>query len=159
MRIFGAVFWAVVLIAVGVVIILKQVFGWQISIFTIVFGIILIFAGISIITGPSNTGIGGVFAGGEVKSIKRGDNSFIFSGVTLDLKDTQEDEIEINSIFSSVKLHTSGRSVKIESNGAFSNTVFPDKTSLTFGERVYERDGEKTIHIKTNCVFGSIVID
>ena len=159
MRIFGAVFWAVILIVIGIVIILNQVFDWNLNVFAIIFGVILIFVGISLVTGPSKTGVNGVFAGGQVRNVKEGDNSFVFSGVELDLADTQYDNIEINSIFSSVKVHTSGRSVKIESNGAFSNTVFPDNTSLAFGERVYERDGENTIHVKTNCVFGTIVID
>ena len=122
MRIFGAVFWAVVLIVIGVVIILNQAFDWHISIFAIVIGVVLIFAGVSIITGPSHNGINGVFAGGEVKNIKSGENNYVFSGVTLDLGDTQEREIEINSVFSSVKLHTSGKSVKIESSGVFSST-------------------------------------
>jgi len=159
MRIFGAVFWAIILIVIGIVIILNQVFDWNISVFPIVLGVILIFVGVSIVTGPSKTGVNGVFAGGEVRNIKDGDNSYVFSSVTLDLANTDYDNIEINSIFSSVTVHTSGKSVVIEANGVFSSTIFPDNTTLAFGERVYERDGENTVHIKTNCVFGSIVID
>lgn len=159
MKIFGAVFWAVVLIVIGVVIILNQTFDWHINVFSIVIGIILIFGGISIITRPSNNGINGVFASGNEKSINSGDNSYVFSSITLNLDDNQYDKIEINSIFSSVKLITNGKSVKIKSNGVFSSTLFPDKSSLAFGERTYERDGEDKIFIETNCVFGSIIIE
>ncbi len=159
MRIFGAVFWAVILIVIGVVIILNQTFDWHISVFAIVIGIILIFSGIAIITRPANTGINGVFANGEIKSIKSGENSYVFSNVILDLNDIADDNIEINCIFSSVKLHTSGKSVKIKANGVFSNTAFPDGSNLAFGDRTYERDGANTVNIETNCVFGSLIID
>lgn len=159
MRIFGAVFWAILLIVIGVIIILNQTFGWHISIFPIVIGIVLIFIGISIITGPTKNGINGVFANHNLKSINNGDNSYVFSSVTLSLDDVIYDKVEINSIFSSVKLLTNGKSVKIESNGVFSSTQFPDKSSLAFGERVYERNGKDKIFIETNCVFGSIEIE
>jgi hypothetical protein len=100
-----------------------------------------------------------MFAGGVSRSVKSGDNNYIFSSAQISLDDGDYDSIEINSIFSSVTLHTNGKSVRIESTGAFSQTVFPDNSALNFGDRVYERDGDDTILIKTNCVFGSIIID
>ena len=159
MKLFGAVFWAVVLIVMGVVIILNQTFGWHINVFAIVFGIFLIFFGISIITRPAQTGINGMFANGKISSIQKGDNSYIFSNITLDLSDFDQEKIEINCVFSSVKLHTSGKSVQIKSTSAFASTVFPDGSNVIFGERVYERDGENKIIIETNCVFSSLYID
>ena len=159
MRIFSSIFWAIILIVIGIIVILNQAFGWNISVFAIVIGVVLIFLGISIISGPSHTNSNGVFLGGSQKSVNSGDNNYFFSSVSISLDDLAYDkEIEINSIFSSVDLDTQGKSVKIKSSGAFSNTVFPDSSSLTFGDRVYERDGENTIEIETNCVFGSIVI-
>lgn len=159
MKIFGAVFWAIILIVIGIIIILNQTFDWHINIFSIVFGIVLIFIGIAIIMRPSHSGINGMFANGKIKNIKSGENSYIFSSITLNLNDINSNEIEINSVFSNIKLNTAGKSVRIKSSGVFSSTIFPDKTSVSFGDRIYERDGENTIYIETNCVFGSIVIE
>lgn len=159
MRIFGAVFWAIILIVIGVFVILKQVFNWDISIFPIIIGVILVYVGITIIAGPPKNQQNNIFAGGQVTSLKSGDNNYIFSSVILDMDDVQYENVEINSIFSSVKLLTNGKSVKIESTGVFSQTLFPDKSSLSFGDRVYERDGANTVNIETNCVFGSIIIE
>ncbi|MCK5128936.1 MAG: hypothetical protein KAQ68_03720 [Clostridiales bacterium] len=159
MKLFGAVFWAVILIVIGIVIILNQTFDWSVSVFAIVFGVILIFLGISVLTRPTNTGINGVFANGSIQSLNKNDNSFIFSNVTVTLDGYEDDNLEVNSIFSNVKIHTNGKSVIVKSSGAFSSTVFPDRSVLSFGDRMYERDGENTIHIKTSCVFGSITIE
>ena len=159
MRIFGAIFWAVLLIVIGVVIILNQVFDWNISVFTIVIGVVFVFLGISIITGPSRSSQGTIFAGGVSRPVKSGDNNYIFSSAEISLDDASYDNIEINSVFSGVTLHTNGKSVKIKATGVFSQTVFPDNSALSFGDRVYERDGDDTIYIQTNCVFGSLHID
>ncbi len=159
MKIFTPIFWAIILIIIGLVIILNQAFGWNVKIFPIVFGIIVISIGISIIAGPRNQGAN-IFTGGSGVSIQAGDNNYIFSSATISLDDlSYEKDIEVNSIFSSVKILTNGKSVRIKSNGAFSQTVFPDGSSLSFGDRTYERDGENTVYITTNCVFGSIEIE
>ncbi len=160
MKIFTPVFWAVILIVIGLVIIFNQAFGWNIKIFPIVFGLIIISIGISIIAGPSRKDSTNIFSGSTVTSIHTGDNNYIFSSATVSLDDTTyEKDIEVNSIFSSVKINTNGKSVKIKSSGAFSQTVFPDGSSLSFGDRIYERDGDNTVYIETNCVFGSIEIE
>lgn len=159
MKIFGSLFWAVILVVIGVLIILKETFGWHISIFSIVFAVILILLGIAILTKPSGSGFNRVFANGRVQKIKNGEASYIFSNVTVDLSECDSDNIEINSIFSSVRVLTQGRSVRISASGAFSNTVLPDKTNLSFGERVYERDGLNRTNIETSCVFGEMIIE
>jgi hypothetical protein len=159
MKVFGSLFWAIILVLVGVLIILKESFGWQISIFSIVFAVILILLGIAILTKPSGSGFNKVFANGKVQKLKNGEASYIFSNVTVDLSECDSNKVEINCIFSNVRVLTGGRSVRVTASGAFSSTILPDNTTLSFGDRVYERDGLNQINIETSCVFGEMIIE
>jgi len=158
MRPFGAVFWAILLILGGALLLLKHVLRWNVNVFGIIFGVFLLLLGICIITGWNKRANDDIFMGGGVQSVAD-EASYVFSNVTVDLDNAQQ-EVEINSIFSNVRVNVGNHRVKIKGSGAFCSIRMPDGGTVTFGERTYYGDGEgPEIEIEANCVFGSIVFD
>lgn len=163
MKIFGPLFWAIMLILAGGLMLLKHIFNWQINVFGVLVGVFFVLLGISFITGPRFMHRGaeqGIFMNGKIVANDKNEANCIFSNATVDIDSFDDDkEIEINSIFGSTIFDTHGRSVKIEGTCAFGTLRFPDGSTVAFGDRTYVQEGEgEQVKIEANSVFGSLII-
>lgn len=166
---FGSMFWGLIIIIVGVVIIINVIFGTRIPIFSLIFGLILLYWGIRVITGisfhrsPSSV----IF---EEKKIETespsGKYDVVFGKSVIDLTNVQLKEgvskIEINTVFGSavVKINPT-MPVKIKASAAFGSARMPDETMIGFGEYSYKSDVLKQTDAKNylliylHVVFGN----
>ncbi len=161
MKLFGPLFWAIMLILAGGLLLLNHLFNWNIRVFGVLLGVFFVLLGISFITGPRffYRGEEGIFMSGRVVPNNKNEANCIFSSATVDLDDYDEDELEVNSVFASTILDTHGRALKIKGTCVFGTLRLPDGSSIVFGDRTYVQEGEgEPVEIEANCVFGSLII-
>ncbi len=168
---FNAIFWGLVLVVAGILMILNYVFKLNIPVFKILVGLVLIYIGLYIIfgfkywkVGSYNDGKTAVFAEMSVKPEKI-DNEYnvIFSKGEIDLTAITNSDlgknIGISAVFGSlvVKL-PADVPVKVESSAVFGTITLPDKQNMFFGESDYKTsDSDQFIFIEASAVFGTIV--
>lgn len=161
MKVFSSVFWAVMLILAGVLVLVNHLFNLDIKVFGVLFGVFVILLGISIITG--NSGYKGdhtvVFSSSNRHVTSEDDVNVIFSSSNVNLDDFEGKSVEVNSIFSSVNLKSS-RPMKIKASCAFGSVQTRDGGMLSFGDRKWDIEGEgEPINVEINCVFGSVKVN
>ncbi|HPC38552.1 MAG TPA: LiaF-related protein [Exilispira sp.] len=169
--IFNAIFWGLVLVAAGVLLILNYIFKLNIPVFKILIGLILIYIGIYIILGYKgvriesyNDGKTAVFSDMSIKPEKvESEYNIIFSRGEIDLSGLKEEDIgkhiDISAVFGSaiVKL-PSDFSVKVRGSAVFGSVTLPNKQSMGFGDINYSSgESDKFVYIEANAVFGNIV--
>ncbi len=166
---FSGIFWGLVVVLLGLLIIINAIFGTRIPIFPILFGLFLIWLGIRVITGPSHhkTPQSAIF---EEKTIitdsTSGKYDVVFGKGVIDLTGYKVEEgvkrIEINTIFGSSEIKIDPTMpVKIRASSAFGSARMPDKSMVGFGENTYRTDTLKQTDTKNyllidlHVVFGS----
>lgn len=167
---FSSIFWGIVIIFFGLSIIFKAVFNLDVPVFRIVFSIIIIYIGLSMLTGTSgikNTKNKAVFQEKKLEYQKNvSEYSVIFSKGDLDLTKiilTENKSIEYNVVFGSGELTINSKTpAKITASAAFGETKLPDGNSVSFATTVYKtkayKEGEKYLDLKVNAVFGGLEI-
>ncbi|MFN3411475.1 MAG: LiaF domain-containing protein [Exilispira sp.] len=168
---FNAIFWGVVLVAAGVLLIINYLFKLNIPVFKILIGLILIYIGIYIILGfrgwqaqSYNDGKTAVFSDINIKPEKiESEYNIIFSKGEIDLTSIKAEDlgkhIEISAVFGSavVKL-PADIPVKIMGSAVFGSITLPNKQSLGFGDINYSSsESNNPVYIEANAVFGNIV--
>jgi predicted membrane protein len=166
---FSGIFWGVVVVILGVIIIINAVFGTRIPIFPLLFGLFLIWLGVRVMTGPSHrkTPQQAIF---EEKKIETDSTSgkydVVFGKGMIDLTGYKLKEgitrIEINTIFGSSEIKIdSAMPIKIRASSAFGSARMPDKSMVGFGENTYrsevlkQTDTKNYLLIELHVVFGS----
>lgn len=160
MRVFSPIFWAIMLIVGGVLMLVNYIFHLNIRVFGVLFGIFFIMLGISIITNKSTFGNKDmrIFGNGVYSVETDGKADIIFSEARIDLDDYEGNDVKISCIFSSVNIKSS-RPLNINANCAF-GSVRHDGTTISFGDRNWTSSGEgQEIDVKIDCVFGSVNIN
>jgi predicted membrane protein len=170
---FSEAFWGVFIIIIGVSIVLKSVFGINLPIVKTAFAILLIYAGISMLTGgnkwycKSDHNI--CFGNSTIKvdSLHK-EYNIIFGGGVIDLTDLPlregRNRIEINTIFGSGLIKVNPEiPVLIRGDAVFSSARFPDGHNTSFGDFTYRsprfnEDG-KYLEIEADVIFGSLAIE
>ncbi len=166
---FSGIFWGLVVVIVGLIIIINVIFHTNIPIFALVFGLFLIWLGIRVIVGPSHrkTPQQAIF---EEKTIvtdsSSGKYDVIFGKGVIDLTGHTIKEgitrVEINTVFGSSEIKIdSAMPVKIRASSAFGSARMPDKSMVGFGENTYrsealkQTDTKNYLLIDLHVVFGS----
>ena len=170
------IFWALILILIGVSLIIKVVFNVEFSIFRILFAFFFIYLGIKLFIGRDfsifhdNKDESNVIFSHRTLSDVVNDKEYnvIFGGGKIDLShftvpEGQEVHIKLNTIFGGTQLYINPEiPTQIESQTVFGGTKMPDGNSAAFGSLRYENDSAKTVkprfYIESNTVFGGIQI-
>jgi predicted membrane protein len=167
-------FWGIIFIAIGIILILNYVFGLHMPIMRTLFAIFLIYTGIKMLFG--NFGMEfhkyksetqAIFSESDFKFSDEGDNSYntVFGTSRLDLTNTDlqkiRESIEINTVFGSTRVKIPKNfPIKVKAEVAFGRVVFPTKEFNALGETTYTSDNFKSdqpyLKVKAHAVFGDI---
>lgn len=167
---FNAIFWGLILVAAGVLMILNYVFKLNIPVFKILVGLVLIYIGVYIILGfkgwrieSYNDGKTAVFSEMNVKP-EHVENEYnvIFSKAEIDLTGMTENDIgkhiDISAVLSAVVRLPANINVKISGSAVFGSVTLPDKQTVGFGDVNYNTsENSNAVYIEASAVFGNIV--
>lgn len=165
----SGIFWGVIIVIIGIVVIINVIFGTKIPIFPLIFGLLLIYFGVKIITGMScrRSPKTVIFEEKKIETTTAsGKYDVIFGKSVIDLTKTELKEgvskVKINTVFGSsvIKINPT-MPVKIKATSAFGSAQMPDQTMVGFGEYTYKSDSYKQsdqknyLLIDLHVVFGS----
>lgn len=171
LRLSGEYFVAVILIIMGILLLTRQIFNWNIPVFRIFLGLLIIYVGISILTGgfgfKSDTSI--VFSNQNIPVMDLGkEYSLIFSKCSVDFSRVPPpngvQKVKVNTIFSDgiITLNPQIPTI-VKVNSAFARAEMPDHTSTSFGNNSFRsknfRPDSNYIEIEANVVFGKLIIN
>jgi predicted membrane protein len=179
--IFSGLFWGIILILLGISVIINIVFHIHVPFFRIILAVILIYAGVRVLTG-GNWGHGrcgsmrsadrAVFCDGVFNRSSGGEHTVVFGKDVIDAEavfseDPARTVIKVNTIFGhSVVLIPKTMPIVIRVSSAFSGVRLPDGSVSAFGTTVYKNDAGRAASdasaIKTidlNVVFGGCAIE
>lgn len=168
--IFTGTFWGILLILFGISIFLRS-FDIFIPFMRIIFGLIIIYVGIAILSGGSIFTIDHNNVIFNEIDIKVTDNindeyNIIFGKGVIDLTDISAEnvnkKIEINTIFGSGEiLINSEIPVKLKVSSVFGRAAVPDGTVITFGDYNYfggDNSDNIPVEIEANAIFANVDI-
>jgi predicted membrane protein len=167
---FTEVFWGSLLILLGISMIIKTIFGIDLPIVRTIFAILLIYAGISIISniGSSHKHKTTVAFAEKIIIPEKVDNyySVMFGKGIIDLTHLQNlDEmlkVKIDVIFGQATLKINSRiPTVIHTKANFGNATFPDNTSVSSESYTYKNyagQGEPSIKVTANVAFGNLQV-
>ena len=164
----SGIFWGVLIIIVGLVVIINVIFGSRIPIFPLIIGLLLIYFGIRVLTGIScrRTSKTSVFEEKSIEAKTSGKYDVLFGKSVIDLSGVELKEgvtkVEVNTVFgSSIIKVDPNMPIKIRASSAFGSARTPDENMVGFGEHTYKSDSLKTSETQNylllvmNVVFGS----
>lgn len=169
--VFNAIFWGLVLVIAGVLMIINYIFKLNIPVFKILIGLVLIYLGVYIILGFKGwkvqsyyDGKTAVFSDMSIKPEKvENEYNIIFSKGEIDLTNMKTEDIgkhiEISAVFGSAVVKIpSDLPIKVRGSAVFGSVTLPNKQSLGFGDIRYDSsETDSAIYIEANAIFGNIV--
>lgn len=167
---FTEVFWGSVLILLGISMIIKTIFGIDIPIVRTVFAVLLIYAGITMIStiGSKHKNTTNITFAEKTIIPEKVDNfySVMFGKGIIDLTHLHDlDEIlnvKIDVISGQATLKINRRiPTELHTKTNFGNAEFPDNTSISSGSYVYRNyagQGEPSVKVHANVVFGNLQV-
>ncbi|MGD2035042.1 MAG: LiaF-related protein [Bacteroidales bacterium] len=173
MKMGAGLFWGIILIAIGLSIIFKVIFG--ISIFRIVIAAALILLGIIILIGKpvfhsDKDGNDVVFGERTFQSshIKTSEYNTIFSKSIYDFRDSDSlspgtTKLKFNTVFGNTDIVLPGNiPLQVKADAVFSSAGLPDGSSVAFGSANYKSQGydssSSRLYIEVSVVFGGVDI-
>jgi predicted membrane protein len=167
----SGVFWGAVIVLLGISMLLKAVFHIDVPVFRIIFGLIIIWFGISLMTGwhgyaSANTV---VFSNLEVfpkENLKEG-YSVVFGSARVDLSGADIKEktvnVKLDTVFGeTVIVVDKNMPIKVQVDSVFSGVRMPDGNTVAMGSMGYTspgyKEGMNCLNIKADVVFGSLRI-
>ena len=169
MRPFNLIFWAVLCVLAGCVLLVRQFSkSFTFNPITVIFGIFVLLLGVSMLTTPSGRWItvnakpgDAIFGSTTVSMDDGGEHNCIFGQSTVDLTEAKPGTTyKVNCVFgqSNVKIPT-GKNVKIVTSSAFGAVIGDSVGTTAFGtrEEVFPGEGDE-IRIEVNAVFGQATI-
>ncbi|HRY98675.1 MAG TPA: LiaF-related protein [Bacteroidales bacterium] len=163
-------FWGMLLIVIGSVWLIENVFDLDIPLFSILFSVALIVLGVALIRGyrvQGNTDGNTVFSeGSHTFSASDHGHSVIFGEAGIDLTSLSPfpaQPIELRCVFGEMRVRVpAGANIEVNAEAAFGSVQMPDGNSLSFGNRRYTNpllaEGQPVLRINIHCVFGSVVM-
>ena len=164
------VFWGVIIILFGLSILLREVFHVHIPFVKIVFGLMLIYWGVRMITGGvwNRSSNSTVFSEAEMQyDAKHDDYDIVFGSGTIDLfkmeLPTQNRKVEVSVVFGSgTVIINDSIPMKIEMNSVLGASVMEDKQTSAMGKTYNTtsayKEGQPYVLLETNVVFGRLVL-
>jgi predicted membrane protein len=167
---FSSAFWGTTIIFVGIAMLLRNFFNYDIPVFTIIAAGFLIFLGIRMIAGNvvgRNEGNSTMFSDHKMGFVP-GQNKYsvLFGSSDLDLSkiDISENKlVEVSCVFGEFKIAVSrDANLQIFSSAAFGNFTSPAQTSNAFGSLDYRSPGfdatKPSLTIRAEVVFGNVKV-
>lgn len=167
--IFRRSFWGILLVVIGGVWLMENLFDFDFPLFRVLFSIALIALGILLIKGIPfrGTSIGTRTAFSETNfTMQPGDreHSVVFGQVKLDLGAlnlTESQTIHLKCVFGEMHVRIpSGMNYEIQGEFSFCSVMMPDGSNYSFGNKAYRQfhfDAAKPVlTIKAHCVFGEM---
>jgi hypothetical protein len=165
-----AVFWGVLLIVLGALLIVKRYVPFDLPVGRIIVALVFVYLGVRIIVhGPAVRGENTVVFGsrttlaGDAGGSR--DYNVIFGSGDIDLTSLPADDgtREVNVIFGSGTLRVAPDApVQIRMSSVFGSVRAPDGATVSFGDRTWTspsyREGSPALRIKAAAVFGSLAI-
>lgn len=150
--------WAYLLIAIGVLMLIKRIMHIDVNIFMLLISGILIYTGYILINSKSDKAFGDnlIFFSSVSQEATKQDLGFttLFSERSIYLNSDQvpENALEINSIFSETKLFIpENLPVVVKGRAYFAECSFPDGREVNFGEKQYAQNiTESTAALRIN---------
>lgn len=168
----SAVFWGIIIVLFGLSIILKEIFHVNFPFLRVIFGIILIFWGLRVISGSSwrNTKENTVmFHSADMNyDESKKEYNIIFGRGNIDLFKSDIPEkrkkIEVNVIFGNGNLILNDSiPARIKMNSVFGNVRSERESVGGFGSSSFTtsayKDNEPCFEIESNAVFGNLNIE
>ncbi|MHC2994167.1 MAG: hypothetical protein IBV53_01485 [Candidatus Atribacteria bacterium] len=168
MRLFGGVFMGIIFLTVGIILLLNSFFNFNINIFKLIIGILIVLFGIFILFNgfgfQDSRSI--IFREGIIRVSKAQDEyNIIFASGTVDLSKVKVDDsvnkIKINTIFADGKVILNPDvPTLIKASSAFGELELPDKSSVIFSSKEYKigevSDNKDYLVIEASAVFGKL---
>lgn len=171
MKMGAGLFWGIILIALGLSIIFKVIFG--ISIFRIVIAAAFILLGVIILVGKpsfhSNRDDSDVIFGEKtyiLSQIQNSEYNTIFGKTIYDFRNIDslppgKIKVKFNTVFGSAEiLLPSNIPVQIKADAVFSAAKLPNGNTVAFGNASYRSatadTSSSTLYIETSVVFGGV---
>jgi hypothetical protein len=164
----SGIFWGVLIIVVGILVLIRVIFGVHIPIFSLIIGLLLIYFGVRVITGMSCSRRTKtvVFEDKKIEAVSGGKYDVVFGRNTVDLTGIELKQgatrVEVNTVFgSSIVKIDPAMPVKIRASAAFGSAKTPDQGIAGFGEHTFKSDTFKQAEAQNyllvilNVVFGS----
>ncbi len=170
MRLFGGVFMGIVFLTVGIILLLNTFFNFNINVFKLTIGILIVLFGVFILFNgfgfQDSRNI--VFREGIIRvSEVQDEYNIIFSSGTVDLSKVKiEDKVKkiaIHTIFADGKVILNPDvPTLIKASSAFGELELPDRSSVIFSSQKYRIGDISTdqgyLEIEANAVFGRLQI-
>ncbi|MFA6941112.1 MAG: hypothetical protein WCQ54_09055 [Clostridiaceae bacterium] len=161
------VFWPMLFILAGAVIIINTIFNFNIRLSRLIFAVILIYIGFSIISGKKNEKTSAVFSETKANSDKSRNYSLVFGSGDVDLTDIylngENINVKADIVFGTGRVKLKGSTpavIKMESY--FASTSYMGD-NIVFGEKTVRTpsyiDGQPYLNLRVSTVFGSVFID
>lgn len=173
-------FWGVVIILIGLSVLLGAVFGINLPILKILFGLFLVYLGIKVIFGAfswnfnfqnekRSTDHEAVFSKSQFQypnSKNAKEYVTVFGSSQLDLTmagDLSGQSLETVTVFGESEIVVKkGTPLRIESNTVFAKSELPGKNISAFGQFFYTtpglKEGDPAMALKVTVVFGSLKV-
>lgn len=168
----AGLFWGIILIIIGLSIIFRVVF--DINIFRVAIGILLIFFGIKVLLGKNffhSTNKSEVLFDKQVVTTLTGDHTeynvlfgkAVYDLRNLDIKGDNRVTVDLHTVFGNTVFYLNPEiPVKIKAESVFGNITLPDGNSTSFGTSHYssgEISGSSVyLRVRANAIFGNIDI-
>ena len=168
----SAFFWGGLVVLIGLSIILHSL-GIRFPLFRFALGALFLWLGATIIVGgfrqvgKRRTTV--AFEEGAVEGrLGQREYNVIFGSGVFDLTgikpEGKDERVEVNAIFGQARAIVDLNSpVRVEGSAAFGQAVFPDRGTVSFGDRVFDspkyRGGEPALVVKASAVFGQVVVE
>lgn len=173
--IFSRLFWGGIIILFGLSIILNAVFKINIPLFKIIFALLIIYFGVTMLVGSfrgknNSDNANDVFSSSTIRADATSLNkeySVVFGSQVVDLTDITDGAdktVELNTVFGSQKVYINeDTKIRIKASSVFGQVSMPDNNSVSFGDGTYSQDPNNTLSagtlfIDANAVFGEVKI-
>jgi predicted membrane protein len=168
--IFSGMVWGAFFILLGVSIIFKILFHWDIPVFRTFFALFLIFLGVKIIVGGFHRGLPRQDAPPPPASVSTDPGKktdVVFGKGTMDLTDLvlkdQDIVVESNTVFGEtiIKIKADTPAL-VRTSSAFGEARLPDGSSSALGTYIYKtkayQEGKPRLIVNANVVFGAMEV-
>lgn len=165
----GALFGAIYLIMAGITLLLANILKVHFSVFMVLLAEAMILAGAFILT-RGNVQKNAAAQGREQTVLFTNVNlvgtpgvtkyTVLFSSAVIELPYTPPPMVEVNSLFSSVKVVRSpGHTTRVRLTAAFGAAQMPGQQVSGFGNREHVMGEGPAVYLEANAVFGSVDVE
>ncbi|MFA5926868.1 MAG: LiaF domain-containing protein [Patescibacteria group bacterium] len=162
-------FVGVLLILVGILLVMRNIFGFDVPVAGILISLFLIIWGSSILIGTRNKGSEITFGEGEIRANDRQNKyEIVFGKGVVDLRKINlsgdKREIQVDVVFGGAEVRIrQDVPIRINASGAFGAIRLPDGSTAAFGERIYTtnayKEGEPYVLLRISTAFGGIEVN